>query len=155
MNFSKIISGVAVLALIMGAIGFYLYTKPSELYSNGTPDFEIKLSNLLGDCNAMQDTVFNKKYVGKAVKFAENIEVAEITDQDHAKTFSLKTGNDELIVNASFDASLQDKLKDVAVGDKVQLQCECSGVQKPESDDDLISETVVSLTRCNLLNIKK
>jgi len=31
------------------------------------------------------------------------------------------------------------------------LQCDCSGVTKPESEDDLLSEIEINLTRCNLI----
>lgn len=145
----KIILAIVVVGLLGGAIGYYLYTKPSEFVSDGKPDFTISLSDLTKDGNDLTDSLFGIKYVGKSIQF--DAEVESIADNKGAKTFALKTNDDAMIVNAGFHESVADKVSKVVAGDKVKLQCECSGVSKPESDDDLLSEITINLTRCNLI----
>jgi hypothetical protein len=145
----KIILVLVVIAVAVGAIGFYLWNKPSEYVSDGKPDFTISLEKLTNDGKNLTDSIFGTKYVGKAIQF--DAEVESVIDNKGSKTLTLKTNDDGMIVNAGFHESVVDKLSKIVAGDKVKLQCECSGVTKPESEDDLLSEIEINLTRCNLI----
>jgi hypothetical protein len=145
----KIISILVVIAVAGGAIGFYLWNKPSEYVSDGKPDFTISLTELTNDGENLTDSIFGTKYVGKAIQF--EAEVESVIDNKGSKTLTLKTNQDGMVVNAGFHESIADKLSKIVAGDKVKLQCDCSGVTKPESEDDLLSEIEINLTRCNLI----
>ena len=145
----KIISILVVIAVTGGAIGFYLWNKPSEYVSDGKPDFTISLTELTNDGENLTDSIFGTKYVGKAIQF--EAEVESVIDNKGSKTLTLKTNQDGMVVNAGFHESIADKLSKIVAGDKVKLQCDCSGVTKPESEDDLLSEIEINLTRCNLI----
>ncbi len=145
----KIILVLVVIVVAGGAIGFYLWNKPSEYVSDGKPDFSISLAELTNDGKNLTDSIFGIKYVGKAIQL--EAEVESIADNKGAKTLTLKTNDDGLVVNAGFHESIADKLSKIVAGDKVKLQCDCSGVTKPESEDDLLSEIEINLTRCNLI----
>lgn len=145
----KIISILVVIAVAGGAIGFYLWNKPSEYVSDGIPDFTISLTELTNDGENLTDSIFGTKYVGKAIQF--EAEVESVIDNKGSKTLTLKTNQDGMVVNAGFHESIADKLSKIVAGDKVKLQCDCSGVTKPESEDDLLSEIEINLTRCNLI----
>jgi uncharacterized alpha/beta hydrolase family protein len=145
----KIILVLVVIAVAVGAIGFYLWNKPSEYVSDGKPDFIISLTELTNDGKNLTDSIFGTKYVGKAMQF--EAEVESVADNKGAKTLTLKTNDDGLVVNAGFHESIANKLSKIVAGDKVKLQCDCSGVTKPESEDDLLSEIEINLTRCNLI----
>lgn len=145
----KIISILVVIAVAGGAIGFYLWNKPSEYVSDGKPDFTISLTELTNDGENLTDSIFGTKYVGKAIQF--EAEVESVIDNKGSKTLTLKTNQDGMVVNAGFHESIADKLSKIVAGDKVKLQCDCSGVTKPKSEDDLLSEIEINLTRCNLI----
>jgi hypothetical protein len=145
----KIFLALAVIAIVGGAIGVYLWNKPSEFVSDGKPDYTISLTELTNDGKNLSDSIFGTKYVGKAIQF--DAEVESVVDNKGAKTLTLKTNDDGMVVNAGFHESVADKLSKVVAGDKVKLQCDCSGVSKPESEDDLLSEIEINLTRCNLI----
>lgn len=144
----KIIFIAAALVLIGGAVGYYLYTKPSEFVSDGDPDFKMNLSAVIGESNKLKDAEFSTKYTGKSVEF--DAEVESIVENGRSKTLVLKSGVEDYVVNANFHESNVEVLQKIVAGDKVKLQCECSGVTKPESEDDLLSEIVLNFTRCNL-----
>lgn len=145
----KIILILVVIAIAIGAIGFYLWNKPSEYVSDGKPDFTISLVELTNDGKNLSDSIFGTKYVGKAIQF--DAEVESLVDNKGSITLTLKTNDDGMVVNAGFHESVSDKLSKIVAGDKVKLQCDCSGVTKPESEDDLLSEIEINLTRCNLI----
>jgi hypothetical protein len=145
----KIILVLVVIAVAVGAIGYYLWNKPSEYVSDGKPDFTISLVELTNDGKNLSDSIFGTKYVGKAIQF--DAEVESVVDNKGSKTLTLKTNDDGMIVNAGFHESISEKLSKTVAGDKVKLQCDCSGVTKPESEDDLLSEIEINLTRCNLI----
>ncbi len=144
----KIILLIAALVLIGGAIGYYLYTKPSEFVSDGTPDYTSRLSEVVKEAGALNAEKFSSKYTGKSVEF--DAEIESIVENGRSKTLVLKSGVEDFVVNANFHESNVEVLKKLVSGDKVKLQCECSGVTKPESEDDLLSEIVLNFTRCNL-----
>ncbi len=144
----KIIFGVLALLFIGGAIGYYLYTKPSEFVSDGTPDFTMNLSEVIKESNSLDAPKFSAKYTGKSIEF--DAEIESIAENGGSKTLVLKSGVEDFVINANFHESNLEVLGKVVAGDKVKLQCECSGVTKPESEDDLLSEVVLNFTRCDL-----
>jgi len=144
----KIIFAVLALVVVSGSIGYYLWTKPSEFVSDGDADFKQTITALIKESQEMKDSIFSSKYNGKSVEF--DAEVESITENDRGKTLVLKSGVEDFIINANFHESNIEKLQKIVAGDKVKLQCECSGVTKPESEDDLLSEVVLNFTRCDL-----
>ena len=83
----KIISILVVIAVTGGAIGFYLWNKPSEYVSDGKPDFTISLTELTNDGENLTDSIFGTKYVGKAIQF--EAEVESVIDNKGSKTLTL------------------------------------------------------------------
>jgi hypothetical protein len=145
----KIILILLVIAIALCAIGFYLWNKPSQYVSDGKPDFIMSLVHLTNDGKNLSDSIFGTKYVGKAIQF--DAEVESVIENKGSKTLTLKTNDDGMVVNAGFHESIAEKLSKIVAGDKVKLQCDCSGVTKPQSEDDLLSEIEINLTRCNLI----
>lgn len=141
-----IVSIVAVLGII---IGLYLYNKPSEFKSTGKPDFEVNLTDFTKEGIEIADSIFNKKYVGKSVRFSGTAQT--IKENDGAISIQMTTDQEEVVVLAGFHASVSKEAKSIKAGDKVQLQCECNGVSKPADEEDLLSEIVFTLSRCSVV----
>lgn len=143
----KLIIVVGIVAVLGIIIGLYLYNKPSEFKSTGKPDFEVNLAEFTKEGIEKPDSIFNKKYVGKSVRFSGIAQ--EVKDNEGSISIQLTTEQEEVVVLAGFHSSTSNEVKSLKAGDKVQLQCECNGVSKPEDEEDLLSEIVFTLSRCS------
>ena len=135
--------------LICIALGFYLWHKPAEVKSLGKPDYEKNLLDWVAslDSDPHADQTF-MAFIGKSVKF--NAVVSEIKG-DSSITLQLESGKVGFLVDANFDVSMKEEVGSVLTGDSVTLQCECNALNLPQNTDDLLSEKLMKLGRCNLL----
>jgi RecJ-like exonuclease len=145
----RIYNLIILVILVLAAIAWYIFNKKTDLVTNGSPDFTYTINDLLKEGYMESEQEFNEKHVGKRI---------EITGQVSAKNLEvsgtpifLKTDVENVVIMASFDDVLHEKIEKVTLGETVKLLCICNGVDKPEDDDDLLSEIHFTFNRCDLL----
>jgi len=143
----KILLAIILLGI---AIGYYLYQKPTELITSGSPDFEYTIEKLVEKGVLDSDTLFNRMHVGKKVQFQGTSKSRNI--QNSGATIFFETENENVIVAAAFDSSMNTELKEIELGGNLDVLCICNGIAKPEDPDDLLSETTISFNRCSIIN---
>ena len=149
----KRILRILLIVILLGiAIAYYLYQKPTELVSSGSPDFEYSIEAVVEKGVSQSDTLFNKMHVGKKVMLTGLINAKSI--KESGSTVFFETENENVILAAAFDPSMNKELEDIKLGSKVEVMCICNGIAKPEDPEDLLSETTLSFNRCSLLNSK-
>ena len=149
----KRILRILLIVILLGiVIAYYIYQKPTELVSTGSPDFEYSIETLVEKGVSESDTLFNKTHVGKKVMLTGLINAKSI--QKTGSTLFFETENENVILAAAFDPSMNQELEDIKLGSKVEVMCICNGIAKPEDPEDLLSETTLSFNRCALLNSK-
>jgi hypothetical protein len=149
----KRILRILLIVILLGiAIAYYLYQKPTELVSTGSPDYEYSIETVVEKGVSESDTLFNKLHVGKKVMLTGLINAKSI--QKSGSTVFFETENENVIVAAAFDPSMNQALEDIKLGNKVEIMCICNGIAKPEDSEDLLSETTLSFNRCSLLDSK-
>lgn len=154
-----LVLGFAVVILGAAFVGYKIYTEPNEFVSTGAPDYTTNSDDLIKEGLESVDSVFNKKYVGKAIRFSGKIlSVSPITFSGDTKvkptgSVALNSGQDEVLVNLGFHESQNADLEILKseVGKTVEFQCECNGVSKPSDEDDLLSEVIFSFSRCAVI----
>lgn len=149
----KRILRILLIVILLGiAIAYYLYQKPTELVSSGSPNFEYSIETVVEKGVSESDTLFNKMHVGKKVMLTGLINAKTI--KESGSTVFFETENENVIVAAAFDPSMNKEIEDIKLGSKVEVMCICNGIAKPEDPEDLLSETTLSFNRCSLLNSK-
>lgn len=149
----KRILRILLIVILLGiAVAYYLYQKPTELVSTGSPDYEYSIETVVEKGVSESDTLFNKMHVGKKVMLTGLINAKSI--QKSGSTVFFETENENVIVAAAFDPSMNQALEDIKLGSKVEIMCICNGIAKPEDSEDLLSETTLSFNRCSLLDSK-
>ena len=149
----KRILRILLIVILLGiVIAYYIYQKPTELVSTGSPDFEYSIETLVEKGVSESDTLFNKTHVGKKVMLTGLINAKSI--QKTGSTLFFETENENVILAAAFDPTMNQELEDIKLGSKVEVMCICNGIAKPEDPEDLLSETTLSFNRCSLLNSK-
>ncbi|MSP58562.1 MAG: hypothetical protein EXR17_06825 [Flavobacteriaceae bacterium] len=137
--------------LICLSVGYFLWHEPAEVKSGGKPDYEKNMLDWVKslDADSHADQTF-LAFIGKSVRFSAV--VTEIKG-DSSITLQLESGKEGFLVDANFDVSMKKELGAVLTGDSVTLQCECNALNLPQNTDDLFSEKVMKLGRCNLLKL--
>jgi len=149
----KRILRILLIVILLGiAVAYYLYQKPTELVSTGSPDYEYSIETVVEKGVSESDTLFNKMHVGKKVMLTGLINAKSI--HKSGSTVFFETENENVIVAAAFDPSMNQALEDIKLGSKVEIMCICNGIAKPEDSEDLLSETTLSFNRCSLLDSK-
>ena len=149
----KRILRILLIVFLLGiAIAFYLYQNPTELVSTGSPDYEYSIETIVEKGVSESDTLFNKMHVGKKVTLKGLINAKNI--QKSGSTVFFETENENVIVVAAFDPSMNTELENINLGSNVEVMCICNGIAKPEDPEDLLSETTLSFNRCTLLDSK-
>lgn len=149
----KRILRILLIVILLGiAIAYYLYQKPTELVSSGSPDFEYSIEAVVEKGVSESDTLFNKMHVGKKVMLTGLMNAKSI--KESGSTVFFETENENVILAAAFDPSMNKELEDIKLGSKVEVMCICNGIAKPEDPEDLLSETTLSFNRCSILNSK-
>ena len=132
------------------AVAYYLYQKPTELLTSGNADFTYTIEELEAIGATESDTTFNQSHVGKKVELIGEARAKNI--QSSGATIFFETENENIIVAAAFDGSLNNDLQEIELGSNLEILCICNGIAKPEDPDDLLSETTISFNRCSILN---
>lgn len=146
----RILKILLAIILLGMAVAYYLYQKPTELLTSGNADFTYTIEELEAIGATESDTTFNQSHVGKKV---ELIGVARAKNiQSSGATIFFETENENIIVAAAFDGSLNNDLQEIELGSNLEILCICNGIAKPEDPDDLLSETTISFNRCSILN---
>ena len=153
MNKRNIILTVLAIFVMGIAIGYYLYTKPSEIKSTGNPDFEKDINAWVKELDSDTGAANTfSSFVDKSVKLTA--EVGDVVG-DSSVTLQLKSGVEGFFVNANFHTSMNSAVSGVVAGDIVTVQCVCDGLVVPMSADDLFAEKKIDLSRCDLLKHEK
>ncbi len=158
-NRKYVVLGVAMLILGAAFVGYKMYSQPNEFVSKGNPDYSVNVNDFIKEGLESVDSNFNKKYVGKAIRFTgevQSVSPIEFSGDTKAKptgSVALNSGQDEVLVNLGFHESQNADLESIKnqVGKTLEFQCECNGVSKPSDDDDLLSEVIFSFSRCAVI----
>jgi len=132
--------------LVAGTV-FVLFTEKASTSSTGEADYEISAVALIQELQK-NDSATLGKYIGKVVKFGG---VVASVEGDSARLLKLNTGFEEFTANCSFEPSELNAIRAIGEGDSILVQCSCSGLTVPESEDDLLSEKSLDMARCALI----
>ena len=146
----RILKILLAIILLGMAVAYYLYQKPTELLTSGNADFTYTIEELEAIGATESDTTFNQTHVGKKVELIGAARAKNI--QSSGATIFFETENENIIVAAAFDVSLNNDLQEIELGSNLEILCICNGIAKPEDPDDLLSETTISFNRCSILN---
>jgi hypothetical protein len=143
---------VLVLPLVVGGLtARATYYHEAVTVSSGPADFSVSASKLIAEFEK-SDSLASGKYVGKVIRFGGIVNEVLI---DTNVLLKLNARKDEFVVNCNFDKIVKDKVSGILVGDSVELQCSCSGVNKPDEEMSMLSESSLLMTRCSLLHWQK
>lgn len=116
-----------IIAIVAGAVGYYMYNKPPEGVSGKKPAYEVTPAALLADFQNNEEAA-NAKYLGKVVQLNGTI-LEIIPGEDMVMQVILDTG--DLMARVScmmaedHNKFLERKLKK---GDTVSIKGYCTGV---------------------------
>ena len=131
----RILVPLLAIALIGGAIAFYMYNKPVESLSGKDAEVTVSADQLLADYEANEQSA-NDKYLGKVVEVSGT--VAEITTGEGKNKVHLETSNPISVVIAELDEG--NSAEGLKVGEVGTVKGMCSGYL---SDVILVRSNVV------------
>ena len=143
--------GLIILIIVAIAIvtGLFLWFQPTSKVADGEADFKLTIEELVSEGIETNDSLFNAKYVDKVIQFSGDVTSLNIGNSQSEIKFEPNT-DETVIVRASFDPSQNSDLKKITEGDTVTCQCKFNGISIPEDPDDLLSEIIVSFSRCTI-----
>jgi len=122
----KYIKYILLLALIGGALGFYMYNKPHKSISKAKTDIELSANQLFSDFEN-NEVEANTKYLDKVME-VEGM-VKEITKDENGMTsITLEAGSEMFGVICQMDDLSKHKRTDFEEGEKVKFKGICTGV---------------------------
>jgi hypothetical protein len=128
------IAAIIVCALAYGA---FLYFKKAPRITVGAAEFVKTPDELLTFFENHEDSA-NKLFLNKTIEVRG--EVQSVQQDSLGTAIFLKSSNPVSAINCHFDASINNKLRRIKVGDSVSVKGECTGYLYD-----------VILTRCNLV----
>lgn len=137
--------------LISAATARAAYYHEAETVTKGPADYSLKMPDMISEFEK-SDSLASLKYVGKSIRFSGL--VTEIL-LDTNVVIKLDARKSEYSVNCNFDKAVKDKVSGILAGDSLELQCSCSGINKPDEELSMLSESSLIMTRCNLLHWHK
>lgn len=140
---------ILILVAIAGITGLFLWFQPTAKVADGDADFTMSIEDLVDEGIQSNDSVFNAKYVDKIIQFSGDVTSVKIGDSQSEINLAVNT-DETVIVRAAFDPSQNNDLQNVNEGDSVICQCKFNGISLPEDPDDLLSEIIVTFSRCSI-----
>ena len=131
----KVLIPLLAIALIAGAVGFYMYNKPVENLNNKKAEVTVTAEALLADYESNEQSA-NEKYLGKVVEVSGK--VAEITTGEGKNKIHLETSNPISVIIAELDEG--NTIEGLAVGEQGTVKGMCSGYL---SDVILVRSSIV------------
>lgn len=131
----KVLIPLLAIALIAGAVGFYMYNKPVENLNNKKAEVTVTAEALLADYESNEQSA-NEKYLGKVVEVSGK--VAEITTGEGKNKIHLETANPISVIIAELDEG--NTTEGLAIGEQGTVKGLCSGYL---SDVILVRSTIV------------
>lgn len=140
---------ILILVAIAGITGLFLWFQPTAKVADGDADFTLSIEDMVDEGIQSNDSVFNARYVDKVIQFSGDVTSVKIGDSQSEINLAVNT-DETVIVRAAFDPSQNKDLQNVTEGDSVTCQCKFNGISLPEDPDDLLSEIIVSFSRCSI-----
>jgi hypothetical protein len=107
-----------------GIYGYFLFNKPHRDILKAKVDYTITSSELLSEFEA-NSTIATQKYDGKILLVSGKIE--SINSSDSIASLQLSGNGSFLGVNCSFNSEGARSLKEIKLGDEIQVKGECKG----------------------------
>lgn len=140
---------ILIIVAIAGITGLFLWFQPTAKVADGDADFTMSIEDLVDEGIQSNDSIFNAKYVDKIIQFSGDVTSVKIGDSQSEINLAVNT-DETVIVRAAFDPSQNNDLQNVNEGDSVICQCKFNGISLPEDPDDLLSEIIVTFSRCSI-----
>lgn len=153
MSKKKIIWIIILLAVAVAAFyGYKQYTRTNKDLAKVKPDITIGATALIAEY-AANDTVANKKYLGKIIEVDGNVKKIE-RDENGYYTVVLGDTTSLSSVRCSMDTVHQQDAARLIIGSSAILRGACTGFKKNElMGEDLGAD--VELNRCAVIEKKK
>lgn len=153
MSRKKIIWTIIVVAVAAGAYyGYKQYTRTNKDLAKVKADTVIGAAALVAEYSA-NDTIADKKYLGKIIEVAGNVKKIE---KDEKGYYTIVLGDTASLssVRCSIDTVHQQDAARIVIGSSAILRGACTGFKKNELlGEDLGSD--VELNRCAVIEKKK
>ena len=140
---------VLILLAIAGITGLFFWFQPTAKIADGNADFTLSIEDLVNEGIETNDSLFNSKYVDKVIQFSGDVSSIKIDDSQSEIKLDVNT-DETVIVRAAFDPSQNIDLQNIKERDSVTCQCKFNGISLPDDPDDLLSEIIVSFSRCSI-----
>jgi hypothetical protein len=140
---------VLILVAIAGITGLFFWFQPTAKIADGNADFTLSIEDLVNEGIETNDSLFNSKYVDKIIQFSGDVSSIKIDDSQSEIKLDVNT-DETVIVRAAFDPSQNNDLQNIKEKDSVTCQCKFNGISLPDDPDDLLSEIIVSFSRCSI-----
>ena len=121
----KIFLFIVVLAVAVGAYGYYLFNKPHQSVTDQSPAFTLQ-SQILVDSFEKDEQVANKLYLGKIIEVTGV--VSEKSKDEKGKLSITLQGQDMSGIGCEFEPAAQTKASTLTEGQKVTIKGICTGI---------------------------
>jgi flagellar basal body-associated protein FliL len=141
----KILMIIALLAVIGGAIGYYMYQKPVKNFADSKADYTLAASALFNEFSTNSEEAVKKYVTADKTVLVDGIISDTKKNDDGTITIFLKMQSDDDFVSCTLtlDASQKINLADYPKGKSVKIKGQCSGMQ------ELIGKEVIMI-RCGI-----
>lgn len=129
---------VFLLALAGGAVGFYLYQKPTPTAASFQTDHTLQATALFTDYQT-DEVAANERYLGKTLELTGTIREISIQEETGQATIYLEAGG--IMGGVSCEIAADQPLAKVKAGEEITIKGICSG---------LLMDVV--LNRCVIVN---
>jgi flagellar basal body-associated protein FliL len=142
-NLKTILIIVAVLAVIGGAIGAYLFFKPVAQTADISPSFNISAEDF-GMEFQENNKAANEKYSNKVVQLTGTVNEIET---DAAGNVSVIMNADSSVIQFSFSGKATEQAKKIQEGDSKIIKGKYTGFL----EDDLFGGLIIKMNECVLV----
>lgn len=122
----KYLKYILFLAIVGGALGFYMYNKPHQNMLKAVADMQLSATQLFTDFEN-DETQANTKYLDKIVEISGVVkEVSK--DENGMTSLTLESGSDMFGVICQMDNLTKHQRTDFKEGEKIRIKGICTGV---------------------------
>lgn len=117
--------GIALVVLLGGAVGYYLYNKPHQDMRRATPAFKLTAAQLFSEYDA-DEAAANEKYLGKVIEVSGEVRSVDRGEEGRIAV-TLESGHPMFGVVCELDELSEPKRTEFAAGEQVTFRCVCTG----------------------------
>lgn len=142
-NLKTILIIVAILAVIGGAIGAYLFFKPVAQTVDITPSYNISAEDF-GREFQKNSKAANEKYSNNVVQLTGT---ANEIETDAAGNVSVIINEESSVIQFSFSGTATEQAKKIQEGDSITIKGKYTGFE----EDEMFGEMIIKLNECVLV----